>query len=126
MHREEHTGWVGRGFFARFICLYPFFIIYFYAFLYMLVYLSYCRWLYFSINLFLEKKIKKEKVGVAEQETELSFMKKKWDAEWQDELLRLEEQIAKARTSLKIYENENHDQEMALKMEEHKQGKNIY
>ena len=51
-------------------------------------------------------------------------MKKKRDAEWQAELLRLEEQIAKARTSLKIYENENHDQEMALKMEEHNQEKN--
>ena len=74
--------------------------------------------------MFLEKKIKKEKIGVAEQETELSFMKKKRDAEWQAELLRLEEQIAKARTSLKIYENENHDQEMALKMEEHNQEKN--
>ena len=34
-------------------------------------------------------------------------MKKKRDAEWQAELLRFEEEIAKARVRVKIYEHEN-------------------
>ena len=48
------------------------------------------------------------------------FTKKKRDAKWQAESIRLEEEIAKARARVKIYEDENHDQEMVLKL------KNIY
>ena len=47
-------------------------------------------------------------------------MKKKRDAEWQIDSLRLEQEIAKARSRVKIYENKNQDQEIALKMEEHR------
>ena len=41
-------------------------------------------------------------------------------------MLRLEEEMTKARARVKIYENENQDQEMAFKMEKHKQDKIIY
>ena len=53
-------------------------------------------------------------------------MKKKREAEWQAESLRLEEEMEKARVRVRIYENKNQDQEMAFKMEEHKQDKIIY
>ena len=58
--------------------------------------------------------------------TKASFIKKKRDAEWQAESLRLEKEMEKARARVRIYENENQDQEMAFKMEEHKQDKIIY
>ena len=48
------------------------------------------------------------------------FTKKKRDAKWQAESIRLEEEMAKARARVKIYEDKNHDQEMVLKL------KNIY
>ena len=54
------------------------------------------------------------------------YMKKKWDAEWQAELLRLEEEMAKARARVKIYENKNQDQEMVFKIEENKQDNTTY
>ena len=53
-------------------------------------------------------------------------MKKKWDAEWQAELLRLEEEMAKARARVKIYENKNQGQEMVFKIEENKQDNTTY
>ena len=58
----KKNGWVGRGFFIIFyLFVWLFLIICLFAFLYILVYFSYCSWLHFSINLFLEKiLIKKE------------------------------------------------------------------
>ena len=55
-------------------------------------------------------------------------MKKKGDAKWQAESLRLHEKMEKARARVMIYENENQDQDqgMVFKMEEHKQDKIIY
>ena len=41
-------------------------------------------------------------------------------------MLRLEEEMTKARARVKIYENENQDQEMAFKMEKLEQDKIIY
>ena len=41
-------------------------------------------------------------------------MKKKRDAEWQAELLRLDEEMARARPRVKIYKNENQIHEMAI------------
>ena len=73
-----------------------------------------------SSKLSAKEKAIQEKVRVAELQAEASFMKKKRDAEWQAESLRLEEEMAKARARVKIYEHENQDQEMTLKIEEHK------
>ena len=55
-------------------------------------------------------------------------MKKKWDAKWQAESLKLDEEMEKASARVTIYENENQgqDQGMVFKMEEHKQDKIIY
>ena len=55
-------------------------------------------------------------------------MKKKRDAKWQAESLKLDEEMEKASARVTIYENENQgqDQGMVFKMEEHKQGKIIY
>ena len=53
-------------------------------------------------------------------------MKKKRDAEWQAEQLRLEEEMAKARARVKMYENKNQDQEVAFKIEENKQDNITY
>ena len=55
-------------------------------------------------------------------------MKKKRDAKWQAELLKLDEEMEKASARVTIYENENQgqDQGMVFKMEEHKQDKIIY
>ena len=50
--------------------------------------------------------------------TKASFIKKKRDAEWRAESLRLEKEMEKARARVRIYENENQHQEMAFKMEE--------
>ena len=58
--------------------------------------------------------------------TKASFIKKKRDAEWRAESLRLEKEMEEARARVRIYENENQHQEMAFKMEEHKQDKIIY
>ena len=75
MHRERHTGWVGREFFVRFICLYAFFYYLFVWFFIYIFYFSYCSWLYFSINLFLEKKnIKKFFFWKSVLTTERSFL----------------------------------------------------
>ena len=55
-------------------------------------------------------------------------MKKKRDAKWQAESLKLDEEMEKASARVTIYENENQgqDQGMVFKMEEHKQDKIIY
>ena len=79
-----------------------------------------------SSKLSAKEKAIQEKVQVAELQAEASFMKKKRDAEWQAELLRLEEEMAKARARVKIYEHENQDQEMTLKIEEHEQDNITY
>ena len=60
-----------------------------------------------SPKLSVREKSIQEKVRVAELQTEASFMKKKRDAKWQAELLRLEEEMAIARVKVKIYEHEN-------------------
>ena len=41
-------------------------------------------------------------------------------------MLRLEEEMAKARARVKIYENKNEDQEMVFKIEENKQDSTTY
>ena len=74
-----------------------------------------------SSKLLAKEKAIQEKVHVAELQAEALFMKKKRDAEWQAESLRLEEEMAKARARVKMYEHENQDQEIMLKIEEHKQ-----
>ena len=79
-----------------------------------------------SLKLSAKEKAIQEKVCVAELQAKALFMKKKRDAEWQTESLRLEEEMAKARVRVKIYEHENQDQEMTLKIEEHKQGNITY
>ena len=46
-----------------------------------------------------------EKLRVAELIAEASFMKKKRDAEYQAEALRMEEELAKARARAKVYDD---------------------
>ena len=46
-----------------------------------------------------------EKLQVAELIAEASFKKKKRDAEYQAEALRMEEELAKARSRAKVYNN---------------------
>ena len=46
-----------------------------------------------------------EKLGVAELIAEVSFMKKKRDAEYQAEVLRMEEELAKAKARAKVYDD---------------------
>ena len=69
-----------------------------------------------SSKLSVREKAFQEKIHVAELQGEASFMKKKRDAEQQAELLRFEEEMAKARVRVKIYEHENQGQEMVFKV----------
>ena len=53
-------------------------------------------------------------------------MKKKRDAKWQANSLRLDEEKVKTRARVRIYGNENQDQEMAFKIEGYKQDNITY
>ena len=53
-------------------------------------------------------------------------MKKKRDAKWQAKSLRLDEEKVKTRARVRIYGNENQDQEMAFKIEGYKQDNITY
>ena len=55
------------------------------------------------------------KVRLADLQAEATFMQKKRYAELQAELLQIEEEMAKAQASVKIYEEENIDQKVPLK-----------
>ena len=52
------------------------------------------------------RKLCKKKLRVAELRTEASFIKKKREAELQEESFRLEKEMAKAEARVKIYEQE--------------------
>ena len=56
-----------------------------------------------------------ENVRLADLQAEATFMQKKRHAELQAELLRIEEEMAKAQARVKIYEEENIDQKVPLK-----------
>ena len=56
-----------------------------------------------------------EKVRLADLQAEATFMQKKRYAELQAESLRIEEEMAKAKARVKIYEGENIDQKVPLK-----------
>ena len=53
-------------------------------------------------------------------------MKKKRDAKWQANSLRLDEEKVKTRARVRIYGNENQDHEMAFKIEGYKQDNITY